>query len=68
MIAALGGARQKMTKYKLRILYKSGNSQEIECTDFTIKGPSNAREITWENAEPRPLLLGVDDVEAVYQL
>ena len=53
------------TKFRIRILYKSGNSHEFWCTKFNI---SNG---TWEwhavTQSNYPIQLGVDEIEAVWQ-
>ncbi len=54
------------TKFKIRILYKSGNSHEFWVTTFDIKnGKWTWSSVTQTN---NPLIIGVDDVEAVYQV
>ena len=54
------------TKFKIRVLYKSGNSHEFWATQFNI---SKAGEWTWAAVTQtnNPIKLGVDDVEAVWQ-
>lgn len=52
---------------RVQINYKSGQSMVIEVDNFTInKGPGLRAE--WENATPRPLLLGVDEIESIWEL
>ena len=53
-------------KFKIRILYKSGNSQEFWCSSFTYMNGT----YTWESCDAnyRPIVFGADDVEAVYQV
>lgn len=54
---------------RVRINYKSGISMEIECDNFGVKRLSGRDlSITWENAVPRPLLIGVDDIESVWEV
>ena len=54
------------TKFKVRVLYKSGNQQEFWCTEFNVKnGHWTWNAVTQTN---NPIMLGVDDVEAVWQV
>ena len=54
------------TKFKVRVLYKSGNSHEFWCTKFKVhNGQWEWVTVTQSNT---PILLGVDDIEAVYQV
>ncbi len=54
------------TKFKVRILYKSGNSHEFWTTHFSVKnGDWKWNAVTQTN---NPILLGVDEIEAVYQV
>ncbi len=53
------------TVYTIRVIYKSGAQMDFDVTSFTIQGGRYA----WEwHSGPKPILLGVDDVVAVYQL
>lgn len=54
------------TKFKVRILYKSGNSHEFWVTEFNL----SKAQASWKSAHPvkRPLLLGLEEVEAVWQV
>lgn len=54
------------TKFKVRILYKSGNSHEFWATEFNF----SKAEASWKQANPakRPVMLGVDNIEAVWQV
>lgn len=53
------------TKFRVRILYKSGNSHEFWCTEFN----KNGHQWSWHSVTQgnQPILIGVDDIEAVYQ-
>lgn len=53
----------------VQINYKSGHSVTMECDSFSVKtnGLGN-RTFEWDNAKPRPLMLGADDVESVWEL
>jgi len=52
--------------FKVRILYKSGNSHEFWCKEFKIMGSR----CEWKDFDPRNncLLMGWENVEAVYQV
>lgn len=53
------------TKFKIRILYKSGNSQEFWVTQFTIhNGTYTCRSI----GKVHPLDMAAEYIEAVYQI
>jgi hypothetical protein len=62
-------------QHLVRILYKSGNSQEFWVTDFSIKnGYAGSLTYSWTTAGtclanyPRPVSMGIDHIEAVWQL
>ena len=53
------------SQFKMRILYKSGNSQEFWCTKFTY----NDGTYNWKHSgDVNPIILGADSIEAVYQM
>lgn len=54
----------------VRIIYKSGAVQDVECENFTVlfSPAKGLTRIEWENARPRPLFLGIDDIAAVYEM
>ena len=53
--------------FKIRILYKSGYTHDFECTHFEV---TNDGKYTWKayDQHNRPVVLGVDDIAAVWQL
>ena len=55
---------------RVQVNYKSGHSMIIECDDFTIKVNriDGRKSIEWDNAQPRPMLLGVEYIESVWEL
>lgn len=59
-------------QFLVRILYKSGNSQAFWATKFSIKTAAGGGfTYEWTTADPgyvRPVMMGVDEVEAVWQL
>lgn len=56
-------------KGRVQINYKSGIVVIVECTEFTIKRSAIGKSYEWTNdAVPRPMLLGVDEIESVWQL
>lgn len=54
------------TKYRLRVLYKSGNSHIFWAYEFTM----NANAIRWKHChdDNKPLHLNYEAVEAIYQV
>lgn len=52
--------------FKLKVQYKSGTVHTFETYSFTISGGT----WTWDSVsqENKPLLLGIDNVEAVWQV
>lgn len=40
----------------------------LEVTDFTITRKPTGKSIEWEEAVPRPLLLGIEDIESIFEL
>ena len=57
---------EKQLEYLIRVNYKSGHSEELWYKKFTIRSET----YEWETSDPvrRPLLIGVDDIESVWQL
>lgn len=53
------------TVFKVRVVYKSGYTHDVECTKFNIKDGSTFH---WEGVHPehKPLMFGADDVVAVW--
>lgn len=50
------------------ILYKSGNKVHVKVDSLSIKRFMNgSKEVSWEKMRPNPLLIGVDDIEAVFE-
>jgi hypothetical protein len=50
------------------IIYKSGAKVHLEVKELSItKGVNGLKEITWEEADPRPLFIGIDEVAAIYE-
>jgi len=54
------------TQYKIRVVYKSGHTEDFWCNSFTIKGVA----YSWENSDPscKPIQLGADEIAAVWQI
>ena len=52
--------------YKIRIVYKSGYTHDFEVYSFLYKGG----DYSWESVDPnnKPILLGADDIAAVYRI
>lgn len=57
-------------RHKVRVIYKSGVVQDIRCDQFkvTFSAMGGLARITWDNAHPSPLFVGVDHIAAVYEL
>ena len=52
--------------FKIRIVYKSGYTHDFEVYSFNIKGDR----YDWKSVsdENKPILLGVDEIAAIYQI
>ena len=52
--------------FTVRVVYKSGYTHDFDVYNFTIKNGT----YSWEAADDsnKPLLLGVDDIAAIWQL
>jgi hypothetical protein len=58
-------------RHKVRVLYKSGNSIEFECDDLNIewdRSDNRVTSMTWKDPKPKPLMVGIHNIEAVYEL
>ena len=55
-----------MTIFTIKVNYKSGISHTFDVTEFSIDGGA----WTWTPADERnkPILLGVDNIESVWQI
>lgn len=55
---------------KVRIIYKSGAQIDVSCDSFETEANALGvlTKIKWENATPRPMFLGINDISAVWQL
>ena len=55
---------ERVKIFTIRIVYKSGYTHDFDCTKFDKVGGS----YSWdgEDAGNRPLILGVDDISAVW--
>ena len=53
-------------QFKIRVVYKSGYTHDFWVREFNIKGTS----YSWDSVSEtnKPLLLGIDDVAAVWVL
>lgn len=55
----------------IRLNYRSGNSFEVWCEDFSIKhnnGKLTSVTYTSSSEGPRALLLGIQDIESILQI
>lgn len=57
-------------RYHIRVLYKSGNSVEFHCDELRVVGDGEGgiQKATWTAADPKPLVIGIEHIEAIYQL
>jgi len=57
-------------RHKIKIIYKSGATQVLNCTAFRVTRAAEGgiTAVSWENAKPAPLVIGVDEIAAVYEL
>ena len=55
-------------KYKIRVNYKSGNSEEFWTWRFSWD--RNGNQATWAHCDDsqKPILLGVEEVESIWQV
>lgn len=53
---------------KVQINYKSGISMVVRCDELTIERGALGKTFEWNNMSPRPLLMGIEDVESVWEL
>lgn len=55
---------------RVQVNYKSGAFMVTEVDEFTVTRNQTTGNLSaeWENAKPRPLLLGLDDVESIWEL
>lgn len=60
-------SENRRTKYKVRINYKSGHSEEFWVYRFTVNKNGS---IEWETVNPkiRPIDMGVDKIESIWQV
>ncbi len=58
-----------MDRHMVRIQYKSGIVVDVKCTSFTVKfRDGEISSIEWTNLSPVPLYIGVDNIEAVWEV
>lgn len=61
-----------MTIFTIRIVYKSGYTQDFECTKFVYERNTYSGRIALEWAYygdgPKPLGIGSDDIAAVWEM
>lgn len=56
-------------KPKVRILFKSGSSIDLEVDKFSVtKTYNDLTSASWENSKPRILFLSLSDVEGIFEL
>ena len=58
-------------KYKFVIRYKSGAEVRVAADALTVKWDTvdgRAVEVSWNNMQPRPLAMGLANIESVWQV
>lgn len=56
---------------KLLIVYKSGYTLKAEAEHLSLKVSASSGELTeiaWENMQPQPIFIGINEIAAIYQL
>jgi hypothetical protein len=53
---------------KVQINYRTGRSITVQCDEFTITRKPGNTEYQWVNMVPNPLLIGVEDIESVWEI
>ena len=58
------------SKSTIQIIYRSGSSVTLTCDRFAVTrtGTNGQLKVEYTNPRPRPLLIGVDDIESVWEL
>ena len=59
---------KKTRQFHIKVVYTNGHSEDFWCDSFSIKDNYTGRNFSWDNASPRPMLLGVDDIQSVWHL
>lgn len=56
--------------FKIRVVYKSGYFHDFKATNFKISSTGTGWKYSWEalSDKNKPILLGIDDIAAVYQI
>jgi hypothetical protein len=60
--------RMTSRPYKVLVVYKSGAQVKFKCSEFTIDIKAGTRSVTWKDAKPNPLMIGVDEIAAVWDI
>lgn len=55
-----------MIEYNIQINYKSGITVYTWTDKFEMERTHIGRTVEWGNMTPRPMLIGVDDIESVW--
>ena len=54
-------------RHRITVIYKSGATIDLTCEDFSVRQAGGTiTQLAWDDPEPRPLHIGVDDVAAVW--
>lgn len=52
---------------RLTIIYKSGAVVHARAREFNLTKNAHTTEMNWVRMSPRPLMIGVDEIAAVYE-
>lgn len=56
-------------KFHVAIRYKSGTIQYVWCKKLSVsKDGSSMTSLEWEDMVPKPLHMGIDEIESIWQL
>ena len=61
----------KEKKAKVRIIFKGGAIQDVECTSFELRNNSLTNQISkleWADMSPNSLYISLDDISAIFEI
>jgi len=58
-----------MRRHKVVVIYKSGARVQLKTDKFELtKEGGRLVSVDWGNARPRPMLFGIDEIAAIYEV
>lgn len=55
--------------FTIRVLYKSGQTQDFDCTKFEYEINVASNKVSWEAfGKVKPLLFNIEEVSAIYKV